>query len=416
MNLFQSSMVIARRDFTATVMSKTFLLFLLGPVLALFFAGLLGMAGGRADQAALKPTVTVVGATADIEPVRRAYARLRERISARAMPELTFTPSVGEPAAQATRLLAAPDKSPSAVLTGWPDAPRLQGPRSGLASVEESVQLILDEVRTNAAFAAAGVARPDVSVERAVLDPAGGGSSTNRHLIARLGQFLLLFVTMLLAGMLLSQLVEEKSNKVIEVLAAAVPVDAIFFGKLVAMLGVSLVGIAFWATLATTALLVLLPNGVPLPVPASGWPVFGLLGMIYYVTNYTLLGAVFLGVGGQANSAREVQTLSLPVTMAQLIVFGLASHVVTRATEPVGVAAAIFPLSSPLTMLSYAAQRDDVWPHLLAIAWQALWVYIIIRVGAARFRATVLKSGPSVRGKRRFGFGKRVTSGSVAAN
>jgi len=49
-------------------------------------------------------------------------------------------------------------------------------------------------------------------------------------------------VTVLLAGMLLSNLVEEKSNKVIEVLAAAIPVDAIFLGKLFAMLGVSLVG------------------------------------------------------------------------------------------------------------------------------------------------------------------------------
>ena len=39
--------------------------------------------------------------------------------------------------------------------------------------------------------------------------------------------------------MLLSQLIEEKSNKIIEVLAAAVPIDAIFLGKLFAMLAAS---------------------------------------------------------------------------------------------------------------------------------------------------------------------------------
>ena len=43
--------------------------------------------------------------------------------------------------------------------------------------------------------------------------------------------------------MLLSQLIEEKSNKVIEILAAAVPIDSIFLGKLFAMLAMSLVGI-----------------------------------------------------------------------------------------------------------------------------------------------------------------------------
>ena len=42
--------------------------------------------------------------------------------------------------------------------------------------------------------------------------------------------------------MLLSQLIEEKSNKIIEVIAAAVPIDAMFVGKLFAMLAASIVG------------------------------------------------------------------------------------------------------------------------------------------------------------------------------
>ena len=68
-------------------------------------------------------------------------------------------------------------------------------------------------------------------------------------------QILIFVLTLLLAGMLLSNLVEEKSNKVIEVLAAAVPLDAVFLGKLIAMLGVSLVGILIWGAIA-----------------AAGWP------------------------------------------------------------------------------------------------------------------------------------------------
>ena len=73
-----------------------------------------------------------------------------------------------------------------------------------------------------------------------------GSLSTARAITARAGQAILFLLTILLAGMLLSQLIEEKSNKVIEVLAAAVPVDAIFVGKLFAMLAMSLLGIAVW--------------------------------------------------------------------------------------------------------------------------------------------------------------------------
>ena len=62
---------------------------------------------------------------------------------------------------------------------------------------------------------------------------------------------------------------------------------------------------------------------------------------------YLLLGAVFLGIGGQASTAREVQTLSMPVTMAQVVVFALAASAVGDADSSRGLAAAAFPLSSP---------------------------------------------------------------------
>ena len=53
--------------------------------------------------------------------------------------------------------------------------------------------------------------------------------------------------------MVLSQLIEEKSNKIIEVIAAAVPIDAMFLGKLFAMLAASLVGIVVWISAGALA-------------------------------------------------------------------------------------------------------------------------------------------------------------------
>ena len=47
-----------------------------------------------------------------------------------------------------------------------------------------------------------------------------------------------------------------------------------------------------------------------------------------------------------------------------------------------------------MAMLARAAEQPDWWPHFAAILWQALWVALILRVGAQLFRKTVLKSGP----------------------
>jgi ABC-2 type transport system permease protein len=206
---------------------------------------------------------------------------------------------------------------------------------------------------------------------------------------------ILFFLTIILAGMTLSQLIEEKSNKVIEVLAAAVPIEAIFLGKLFAMLAASVVGIVVWVSAGALAISLLVEGGTgALPIPAVGSAMFLALVVVYFAMNYLLLGSVFLSIGAQASTVREVQTLSMPVTVAQVLIFGFAALAVGTPNSPMAIAGAVFPLSSPLVMVARAAELPQLWPHLLAIAWQALWVGLIVILSARLFRRTVLKSGP----------------------
>ena len=113
--------------------------------------------------------------------------------------------------------------------------------------------------------------------------------------------------------------------------------------------------------------------------------------------NYLLLGSVVLSIGAQAATVREVQTLSMPVTVAQVLIFGFAALAVGSPNSPMALGGAIFPLSSPLVMVARAAERPELWPHLVAIAWQALWIGLIVAISARLFRRTVLKSGPARR-------------------
>ncbi|MCB2061734.1 MAG: ABC transporter permease, partial [Novosphingobium sp.] len=205
---------------------------------------------------------------------------------------------------------------------------------------------------------------------------------------------------MLLAGMVLSNLVEEKANKIIEVLAAAIPMDAVFLGKLFAMLAVSLVGVGVWG-LTGGAIGLAAGQALPdLPTPAVGWPIFLGLGVIYFAMGYLLLGSVFLAIGSMATTVREVQTLSMPVTMMQLMVFFLASYAMTRPGSPIELFAVALPFSSPFAMLARAAQDSALWPHLAALAWQVLWVVVFVQVGARLFRTRVMKSGPAAASSR----------------
>ena len=60
-HLFRSAFVIARRDFTATVMSKTFLIFLLGPLFPVLAGVAFGGIGASIDRNGARPVVAVIG-------------------------------------------------------------------------------------------------------------------------------------------------------------------------------------------------------------------------------------------------------------------------------------------------------------------------------------------------------------------
>lgn len=389
MGHLQSAYVIGRRDFVATVYTKTFLLFLLGPLLIIGISILFGQLGESMARQDTRAKVAVIASEADFAPIAAAREQLDPAFGERGLPELVRAEPDYVIDAQVRDLLASGDQRILAVLTGGIERPVLTGAVSDTGSIRKQIGLIVDEARQRRAM----TGFEPVEIPVVEVGESAGSLAAMRAMTARTGQLLLFMLTVLLAGMLLSNLIEEKSNKIIEVLAAALPVDAIFLGKLMSMLAVSLVGITVWAAAAALGLTIWSAGAPDLPEPAVGWPLFVLLVLIYYSANYMLLGALFLGIGSQASSVREVQTLSMPVTMGQVLIFLLASFAVGPYNGPIGIGAALFPFSSPLVMVARAAQTPELWTHALAILWQGLWVWLTVKLGASLFRRNVLKSG-----------------------
>jgi ABC-2 type transport system permease protein len=398
--LMQATWVIARRDFMATVYSRSFILFMLMPLLVVGLSILGGYFGARAaDQS---PVVAITADSATTQSLMSARDHLAAQTSERSFPKLRAIDPAENVSAQARTLIADEEQNLSGVFSGTLAQPVLSGPQRIDDFVGERMALIVQWAQREEALRGGVPNFQPPPIQRDITSEAAGNLRETRAGVARFGQAIIFFLTLLLATMLLSNMIEEKSNKVIEVLAASVPLDAVFLGKLLGMLGVSLVGIALWGGMAALALafsVQLLPAGMELPniSPAIGWPIYAVLLPIYYATNYLLLGALFLGIGGQANSVREVQTLNMPITFLQVGVFFLATTVIGGEGGTLAMIAYIFPFSSPLAMIAEAGQSDQLWPHLLAIAWQALWVFLTIRISAAMFRRTVLKSGGEVR-------------------
>ncbi len=397
MNLLSQSLVVARRDFVSIVATPTFLLFLLAPLLMLGFGLIGGMsAGNLAENAGKSERIVAIVA----EGERAAFVAVDTRLRAVAggvsgPPRLIVMPASAAHSAAAARL--ATDADVLAILTGSAAAPRIaernrQGfPGRYLATIAEAVAR---EGATTAADAGP-VSRPAFDL----ITTAGTGTAAQSGL-GYGAVFAIFILTLLLAGQTVGMLAEEKGNKVIEILAAAVPLESVFFGKLLGMLGVALLFVTFWGVLiggVALAAMSQLPAAATLANlnPAIGWPLFLGLGLVYFLSAFFLLGAVFLGVGAQASTVREIQMLSLPITFFQIGMFTLASAAANAPDSGIAAIAQLVPWSSPFAMAARGATDAAVLPHIAALGWQALWIVITIFVSVRLFRAGVLRSGGS---------------------
>lgn len=393
--LLRQAFVVARRDFVAVVGTPTFLLFLLAPLFMILMS-LLGVTGAAkiADSSQDKTRIGVIAAPADTPFLIAADLRLRALLPEQLRPPvLEIIPPHGAATADvAQALLTQPDPDFVSVLYGPLDKPVIvkeDGRRSEyLATLAE--QVLRDRK--------AGL-KPDQRLSRAETSEkkVRATSASSQHVTGYAAVFGIFFLTLLLAGQSVGMLAEEKSNKVIEILAAASPLESVFLGKLLGMFGVAFLFVGFWATLAGCAL-VLAADLIPIPAinAAVGTPAFVILCVLYFTMAFMLLGAIFLGVGAQASTMREIQMMSLPITIFQVAMFGLASSAAGSPGSDLARIAEIFPFSSPFAMAARAANEPELWPHLLALGWQSLWVALTVWIAAGLFRRGVLKSGPGL--------------------
>lgn len=160
------------------------------------------------------------------------------------------------------------------------------------------------------------------------------------------------------ANMLLTGVIEEKSNKILDALLTAVTPLQILAGKLLGVAAVSATLFAVWGVFAVAGLSVV-PAGPTggLAIAAAG-AVFNsplvLVFLLLFVAGYALYGALFLGLGALCDSLQEAQSLLGPIFLLMTVPVMLIGPAFANPHSPIVVAASWFPLFSPFVLMMRA--------------------------------------------------------------
>jgi len=202
-----AALVIARRDFFAVLFSRNFIFFLIMPLFTFAVGGAAGTIGGAIKSESDRPVIGVVMTGPDTDRMLAARAVLHPHLVS--LPDFVSVQRLepGE-ASDPKALLNNGRANFGAIVSGTPEAPVLTGTLKRTESWQGQVALVA---------AQAGDLRGRTYPKVALVDVATSGADTksNRLLTAQAAQMLMFLLTMLLAGMVVSNLVEEKSNKII---------------------------------------------------------------------------------------------------------------------------------------------------------------------------------------------------------
>ncbi|MEM9989610.1 MAG: ABC transporter permease, partial [Pseudomonadota bacterium] len=204
---------------------------------------------------------------------------------------------------------------------------------------------------------------------------------------------LLLMITTV-GGMLLTSTIEEKSNKIIEVLLSSVSATQLMVGKLV---GLAFVGMTIPALLLSLGFAGLFLAGGSQLTDALYTVLFSSplipLFFFYFVVGYLLFASIYLAVGAMSNSIQDAQSFVGPLTILLVLPVPFLQLVIQ---DPNGLIAKIFtwiPLYTPYAVMMRISADPPLWEIMGATLLLLCVVAYVVTTMGRIYRNGVLSSG-----------------------
>jgi len=285
--------------------------------------------------------------------------------------------------------------------------------------IDKSILDSVSSVSTNA-----------ISVSNMTVDESGKEKEANAGLAYGIGfgSGLLIYITMFIFGaMVMRGVMEEKMNRIAEVIVSSVKPFQLMMGKIIGIAAVGLTQFLMWIIL-----LFILFSALPLFLPGdavhhmqdiqnnpamgqnatmatnvmskisggANWPLIVICFLFYFLGGYLFYAALFAAVGSVVNEdPQEAQSLMLPITMPIILSFIILSSTVGHPNTSIAFWSSMIPFTSPIVMMGRIANGVPE-----AVPWWQLFLSMALLIGGfiltTWFAGKIYRTGILLYGKR----------------
>ena len=262
----------------------------------------------------------------------------------------------------------------------------------------------------------------------------GDETSSNTYIAMTAGfifTFLIYMFVMSYGGMVMQSVMEEKTNRIVELMVSSVKPFQLMMGKIIGVALVGFVQLAIWGVMLRIILLVCgsvfgLSTVPAVPAVAGadaqmaavaqqagggeaaeimsalmGLPYaeLSIMFVLYFVGGYLLYASFFAAVGASINAQEDSSQFIMPVVL--IMVFGLyaAMYSAENTNGPLAFWASIFPLTSPIVMMVRIPFGVPWWEEVLSLGLLFATSMAFVWISARIYRVGILMYGkkPSLR-------------------
>lgn len=238
--------------------------------------------------------------------------------------------------------------------------------------------------------------------------------------------FLIYMFVMSYGGMVMQSVMEEKANRIVELMISSVKPFQLMIGKIT---GIGLVGIfqlAIWGIMlviiltvagivfgisATTSPDIMMSAQAMQPQDTEGavailnsihnlnLPALGGLFILNFIGGYLVYASIFAAIGASINEAEDSQQFMTPIVFLLIFALYAAIYSADNPDGPLAVWCSMIPFTSPIVSMVRVALDAPTWQTIISLCILYVSAFALIWVSGKIYRVGILMYGkkPSIK-------------------
>ncbi|MFA6617655.1 MAG: ABC transporter permease [Candidatus Neomarinimicrobiota bacterium] len=236
---------------------------------------------------------------------------------------------------------------------------------------------------------------PDVTVFE--VSDASGATQSNllvRYAVPGIFLWLLVMGIVMSSSMLISGVIEERSNRIIEIMMSSIKPNQLMAGKI---LGIGMLGIVQITFYLLIVLILTLFGSSFTEIDISAAEVFTpkiILYFIYFIMGYFMYASLYVSLGSLYDNERDASQSVGFLSLFAIIPIMLIQPIMMNPDTPLAGILSFIPLTTPFMMiLKIGMLSAPLWEVLLMMLYLLAWIILIAWMGSKIFRTTLLMYG-----------------------